>query len=94
MIVVLVLTFNYKFHQIQLNCTKIFLELLQIYIQLVERAGVFLNFECCLAYNTPWPRMSVHKKFQPDRSSNIYIYKYYIDTHKQSIKTLKKERRR
>ena len=30
-----------------------------------------------LTYNTPWPPISVHKKFQPNRSSRLagcYIY--------------------
>ena len=40
-----------------------------------------------LAYTTPWPPMSVHKKYQPNRSSRLasYTYRYanvlfyYID---------------
>ena len=35
-------------------------------------------FEFCLAYNTPWPPMSVHKKFQPNRSSRLAGYREHI----------------
>ena len=35
-------------------------------------------FEICLAYVTPRPPMSVHKKIQPNRSSRLAGYREHI----------------
>ena len=38
----------------------------------------FINFINFLAYNTNRPPMSVHKKFQPNRSSRLAGYREHI----------------
>ena len=39
------------------------------------------KFRFCIAYNTPWPPLSVHKKIQPNLSSRLAVYTQHIYTN-------------
>ncbi len=55
-----------------------------LFLQLTEKKNFEekikknLNFLMFMAYNTPWPPMSVHKKFQPIWFSRLAGYREHV----------------
>ena len=46
--------------------------------QFLKNNNLKIKFQTFLAYNTPWPPMSAHKKIQPNRSSRLAGYTQHI----------------